>query len=55
MVLVKSKAKEAAKRHSLRFPDRAVSALEKTVLELIDDAARRAAANKRKTIIPADF
>lgn len=54
-LVVKSKVKEAAKKHDLRFPDRSVNALNDKILQLIEEAARRAADNKRKTLIPSDF
>lgn len=55
MVLVKSKAKDIAKKFDVRFPDKAVEALEKHVTMEIERAAKRAKANKRKTIIADDF
>ncbi len=54
-IVVKSKAKATAKPLDVRFPDKAVDALNKKVHELIKTAAKRAKANKRKTIIAEDF
>jgi len=55
MVVVKKAAKDVAKKEGMRFPDKAVDALEDKVIEMIKKACERAKANKRKTIIEADF
>jgi hypothetical protein len=55
MVLVKKACKEIAKKKGVRFPDKSIKALEKKCIECIAAAAARAKANRRKTIIPADF
>jgi len=54
-VLRKKQAKEIAKGLGMRFPDSAIAALDKKVVELIKEAANRAKANKRKTITEYDF
>ncbi len=54
-IVVKSKAKAVAKPLGVRFPDKAVEELNKKIHEMIKTAAKRAKANKRKTIIGEDF
>lgn len=54
-VIVKSVAKEIAKSKGLRFPDDAVEALNKVVVNLIECAAARAKKNNRKTLRDYDF
>ncbi|MCD6403764.1 MAG: hypothetical protein J7L59_01105 [Nanoarchaeota archaeon] len=54
-VLRKKQAKEVAKGLGMRFPDSAIAALDRKVVELIKEAANRAKANKRKTITEYDF
>ena len=54
-IIRKKQAKELAKASGLRFPDRAIEALDKAVADLIKKAAERAQANGRKTINEYDF
>ncbi|HDN90792.1 MAG TPA: hypothetical protein ENG56_00345 [Candidatus Aenigmarchaeota archaeon] len=54
-VIVKSVAKQIAKKKGMRFPDDAINALNKTVITLIECAAMRAKKNGRKTIRGYDF
>jgi histone H3/H4 len=49
-IIRKKQAKEG-----LRFPDSAIEALDKWVMDSINKAAKRATANGRKTIQEHDF
>jgi histone H3/H4 len=54
-IIRKKQAKEMAKKAGLRFPDSAIEALDKWVMDSINKAAKRATANGRKTIQEHDF
>ncbi|MCW1301401.1 MAG: hypothetical protein QW507_03140 [Candidatus Nanoarchaeia archaeon] len=54
-IVVKSLAKEIAKKKGVRFPDEAIEALDKFVRSTIECAAERAKKNNRKTIRSFDF
>jgi hypothetical protein len=55
MLLVGSKTKDALKAHDLNVASDALTGLNEIVHWHIEQAARRAAANGRKTIRPHDF
>ncbi len=54
-IIRKKQAKIHGKTAGLRFPDSAIEALDLKVKELIDNAAKRAVGNGRKTIQEHDF
>jgi len=55
MLLVGSKTKAAIKAHNVNVASDAVDALNMVVYWYIEQAAKRAAANGRKTVRPYDF
>ena len=54
-LIVRSKVKEAISQRGLNSGEEAIEELNKQVNELIDAAAERAKANKRKTMKASDF
>jgi len=55
MMIVKKAAKEAAKKLGVRFPDSAIDALSKKVMDIVQKSADRAKKNGRVTLKAYDF
>ena len=55
LVIVQSKVREIIRAHDKRVPDEFITALSDHVVDVIEKAISRAAANNRSTLRPSDI
>ena len=55
MLIVKKAAKEVGKKLGVRFPDSTIESLDRTLMDMLKEAADRAKKNGRMTLKEYDF